>query len=239
MNMTRREALKRTAVLGAAAAFAPGMIARGNSPSAVGEYELMDLPYAFDALEPAVDAGTMKVHYQKHHAGYVRKLNAAMKDVSPRPSLEDLLAGPNLSDAVRNNGGGTYNHNIFWKSMAPIGEGGGGEPQGDLAARLRKDFGSVEDFRTQFSKAAGSVFGSGWAWLVVRESDGKLVVVSTGNQDNPLMKSVLSENQVGRPLLGLDVWEHAYYLHYQNRRTDYIANWWKVVNWNEVSQRLG
>ncbi len=239
MNMTRREALKKTAVLGAAAAFAPGMIARGNAAEPVNGFQLMDLPYAFDALEPAVDARTMQIHYEKHHAGYYRKLNAALKELSPPASLEALLAGPELSDAVRNNGGGAYNHNIFWKSMAPVGNGGGGEPTGDLAAKLRKDFGSVAEFKEQFSKAAGSVFGSGWAWLIVRESDGKLVVVSTANQDNPLMKSVTPPDQVGRPLLALDVWEHAYYLHYQNRRTDYISNWWKVVNWDEATERLG
>ena len=239
MNITRRDALKKTAVLGAAAAFAPGMILRGQSTDLSTEYQLIDLPYAFDALEPAIDARTMQIHYEKHHAGYVRKLNAAMKNMSTPPSLEALLAAPDMGDAVRNNGGGTYNHNLFWKSMAPSDQGGGGKPQGDLAARIRKDFGSVEEFQELFSKAAGSVFGSGWAWLILRERDGKLAVVSTSNQDNPLMKSEIPPDQVGRPLLGLDVWEHAYYLHYQNRRTDYISNWWKVVNWDEVALRLG
>ncbi|MGA0369370.1 MAG: superoxide dismutase [Kiritimatiellia bacterium] len=243
MNITRRDALKKTAILGAAATIAPGLL-RAAASAATGEFKLMLLPYGFDALEPAIDTQTMQIHYGKHHAGYVRKLNAALTEVSGSPSLEELMSG--LADvpepvrlSVRNNGGGTYNHNLFWQSMAPPSEGGGGAPAGALAARIRRDFGSVEAFQQAFSAAAGSVFGSGWAWLILRERDGKLAVVTTANQDNPRMTSVLEPDNCGRPLLGLDVWEHAYYLHYQNRRADYISNWWKVVNWQQVAQRLG
>lgn len=244
MNMTRRDALKHTALLGAAAAVAPGLLTRAETASLSGAFSLPDLPYATNALEPAIDTRTMQIHHGKHHAGYVRKLNAAMKDVSGTPSLEDLFKKLDevpepVRTSVRNNGGGVYNHNLFWKSMAPANEEGGGLPQGNLAAKINQDFGSLSAFQEAFSKAAGSVFGSGWAWLVVRESDGKLMVTSTSNQDNPLMTSVVEEEHLGKPLLGLDVWEHAYYLHYQNRRSDYISNWWKVVNWNEVERRLG
>jgi len=244
MNMTRRDALKHTALLGAAAAVAPGLLTRAETASLPGAFTLPDLPYATNALEPAIDTKTMQIHYGKHHAGYVRKLNAAMKSVSGTPSLEDLfkkldeVPAP-VQTSVRNNGGGVYNHNLFWESMAPANKEGGGLPQGALAAKINQDFGSLSAFQEAFSKSAGSVFGSGWAWLIVRESDGKLVVTSTSNQDNPLMTSVVKEEHLGKPLLGLDVWEHAYYLHYQNRRSDYISNWWKIVNWNEVERRLG
>lgn len=243
MNLTRRDVLKKSAVLGAAAAFAPGFLTRAQSGTGFDGYTQPALPYAFDALEPAIDARTMEIHYGKHHAGYVRKLNAALAKVPVSGELEDMFA--NLQDvpesiriSVRNNGGGAYNHSLFWESMAPADQRGGGLPTGDLAARLRKDFGSAEEFKEAFSKAAGTVFGSGWAWLILRESDGKLAVTSTANQDNPLMRSVVGREGAGKPLLGLDVWEHAYYLHYQNRRTDYISNWWKVVNWDEVAKRL-
>lgn len=242
MNMTRRDALKKTALLGAAATLAPQWL-RAAAGGEEGGFTLSPLPYAFDALEPAIDARTMEIHHDKHHAGYVRKLNAALKQMTAPESLESLLTDLGdvpaaLQENVRNNGGGTYNHNLFWESMAPATQGGGGMPQGDLAAKINKDFGSVEAFQSAFSQAAGTVFGSGWAWLILRERDGKLAVVSTANQDNPLMKSVLPPEQIGKPLLGLDVWEHAYYLHYQNRRADYIANWWKIVNWSAVSERL-
>ncbi len=242
MNMTRRDALKKTALLGATAAIAPGWLRAGGE--AVGEaFTLMPLPYAENALEPAIDARTMQIHHDKHHAGYVRKLNAAVKELSGSTSLESLLANLDqqpeaIRTSLRNNGGGTYNHNLFWQSMAPASEGGGGMPTGKLAAAISRDFGSFEAFQTAFAQAAGSVFGSGWAWLIVREGSGKLAVVSTANQDNPLMKSELAASELGRPLLGLDVWEHAYYLHYQNRRSDYISNWWKVVNWPAVSARM-
>jgi Fe-Mn family superoxide dismutase len=192
-------------------------------------FELPQLPYAYDALEPNIDARTMEIHHSKHHAGYTAKLNAAIegRDLAHK-SIEDILGGE-LSPAVRNNGGGYYNHCLFWTVMSP---NGGGEPSGDLANAINEAFGSFEDFKTSFSNAAATQFGSGWAWLCVK--DGKLSVCSTANQDNPLMKSGCG----GTPILGLDVWEHAYYLNYQNRRPDYINAFFNVVNWEEVDRRF-
>ena len=192
-------------------------------------FELPQLPYAYDALEPHIDAITMEIHHSKHHAGYTAKLNAAIEgsDLAHK-SIEDILGGE-LSPAVRNNGGGYYNHCLFWTVMSP---NGGGEPSGDLANAINEAFGSFEDFKTSFSNAAATQFGSGWAWLCVK--DGKLSVCSTANQDNPLMKSGCG----GTPILGLDVWEHAYYLNYQNRRPDYINAFFNVVNWEEVDRRF-
>lgn len=192
-------------------------------------FELPQLPYAYDALEPHIDARTMEIHHCKHHAGYTAKLNAAIEgsDLAHK-SIEDILDGE-LSPAVRNNGGGYYNHCLFWTVMSP---NGGGEPSGDLANAINEAFGSFEDFKTSFSNAAATQFGSGWAWLCVK--DGKLSVCSTANQDNPLMKSGCGET----PILGLDVWEHAYYLNYQNRRPDYINAFFNVVNWEEVDRRF-
>ncbi|MEX2607900.1 MAG: superoxide dismutase [Kiritimatiellia bacterium] len=232
--------MKRTALLGATAAIAPRILA--NSPGSPAHHlSLPALPYAFDALEPAIDAQTMRIHHGRHHAGYVSKFNKALESISGEPSLDQLLARipdvpGSVRTSIRNNGGGAYNHAMFWESMAPIGEGGA--PGGELAAGLNRDFGSVAAFQEAFSEQAGSVFGSGWAWLILRESDNKLAVTSTPNQDNPLMKGVVAEERLGTPLLGLDVWEHAYYLHYQNRRADYVSNWWKVVNWDAVAGRL-
>ncbi|MBL6731109.1 MAG: superoxide dismutase [Bacteroidia bacterium] len=192
-------------------------------------FELPQLPYAYDALEPHIDARTMEIHYSKHHAGYTAKLNAAVEGSDlENKSIEDILGGE-LSPAVRNNGGGFYNHCLFWNVMSP---NGGGEPSGDLATAINVAFGSFEDFKTSFSNAAATQFGSGWAWLCVK--DGKLSVCSTANQDNPLMKSGCG----GTPILGLDVWEHAYYLNYQNRRPDYINAFFNVVNWEEVDRRF-
>ncbi len=192
-------------------------------------FELPQLPYAYDALEPHIDARTMEIHYSKHHAGYTAKLNAAVEGSDlENKSIEDILGGE-LSPAVRNNGGGFYNHCLFWTVMSP---NGGGEPSGDLANAINVAFGSFEDFKTSFSNAAATQFGSGWAWLCVK--DGKLSVCSTANQDNPLMKSGCG----GTPILGLDVWEHAYYLNYQNRRPDYINAFFNVVNWEEVDRRF-
>ena len=192
-------------------------------------FELPQLPYAYDALEPHIDARTMEIHHSKHHAGYTAKLNAAIEgsDLANK-SIEDILGGE-LTPAVRNNGGGYYNHCLFWTVMSP---NGGGEPSGDLANAINEAFGSFEDFKTSFSNAAATQFGSGWAWLCVK--DGKLSVCSTANQDNPLMKSGCG----GTPILGLDVWEHAYYLNYQNRRPDYINAFFNVVNWEEVDRRF-
>jgi Fe-Mn family superoxide dismutase len=195
-------------------------------------FELPKLPYAYDALEPHVDARTMEIHHTKHHQAYVNNLNAAIQGTpQDGQSLEELMAGiSKLSAAVRNNGGGHYNHSLFWEIMTPKGQGA---PSGELAAAINSAFGSFDKFKEDFSKAAATRFGSGWAWLV--KHDGKLVVTSTPNQDNPLMDIA---DVKGTPILGLDVWEHAYYLHYQNRRPDYISAWWNVVNWDAVTERF-
>lgn len=196
-------------------------------------FELPSLPYAYDALEPYIDAQTMEIHYTKHHNGYVTKLNAALEKHSnlAGKSLEDLVGNLNsvpedIRTAVRNSGGGHYNHSIFWRVMSP---NGGGEPKGDLAKVISDAFGSFSAFKEKFSNAAATRFGSGWAWLGFR--GGKLTVLSMPNQDVPLMEGLT-------PILGLDVWEHAYYLKYQNRRAEYISNWWNVVNWEEVARRF-
>ncbi len=196
-------------------------------------FELPKLEYAYDALEPHIDARTMEIHHTKHHAAYTNNLNAAVDGSELEgKTIEDILAGvSNLSVAVRNNGGGFYNHNLFWTVMSP---NGGGEPSGELAAAINKAFGSFDTFKEEFNKAAATRFGSGWAWLV-KKADGSLAVTSTANQDNPLMD--LAEVK-GTPILGLDVWEHAYYLHYQNRRPDYIGAFWNVINWDEVTRRF-
>lgn len=192
-------------------------------------YDLPDLPYANDALEPHVDARTMEIHHGKHHAGYASKLAAAVEgtDMAGK-SIEAILkmGADALPTAVRNNGGGYANHNLFWEIMSPQG---GGAPTGDLAAAIDSAFGSFDAFKTAFSDAAATRFGSGWSWLVVKPG-GALEVYSTPNQDSPLM-------QGDTPILGLDVWEHAYYLNYQNRRPDYIAAFWNVVNWPAVAER--
>ncbi|OHX67921.1 superoxide dismutase [Flammeovirga pacifica] len=193
-------------------------------------FELPKLPYAYDALEPHFDARTMEIHHSKHHAAYTSKLNAAIEGTADADkSIEDLLSADNLSGGVRNNGGGFYNHNLFWTILSP---NGGGAPTGDLAAAIDAAFGSFDKFKEEFANAAATRFGSGWAWLCVK--DGAVSVCSTANQDNPLMKGECG----GTPILGLDVWEHAYYLNYQNRRPDYISAFWSVVNWEEVSKRF-
>lgn len=197
-------------------------------------FTLPNLPYAFDALEPHIDARTMEIHHGKHHAAYTNNLNAAIKDTPlENMSIEEILANiSKYSMAIRNNGGGYYNHNLFWEVMGP---NGGGEPSGALATAINENFGSYEGFKSAFANAATTRFGSGWAWLV-KKTDGSLVISSTPNQDNPLMD--VAEVQ-GTPLLGLDVWEHAYYLHYQNRRPDYINAFFNVVNWAKVSELYG
>jgi len=196
-------------------------------------FHLNPLPYAYDALEPFIDTLTMQIHHDKHHAAYVTNLNAAVEKHSELAgkSLEALLKDLNaipedIRTAVRNHGGGTWNHDLFWQVMAPKA---GGEPKGDLAKSIDSTFGSFTNFKAEFEKAAVGRFGSGWAWLVKKGTG--LVVVSTANQDNPLSDAML-------PLLGLDVWEHAYYLKYQNRRAEYAGNWWNVVNWSEVARRF-
>lgn len=195
-------------------------------------FTLPDLPYATDALEPAIDKMTMEIHHGKHHGAYVNNLNKAVENTEwSSKSIEEILANVSkLPPAVRNNGGGHYNHSLFWNWMKPKG---GGTPSGDLSAAINRDFGSFEKFKEQFSNAGATRFGSGWAWLI--RQDGKLVVASSPNQDNPMMD--IAETK-GLPLLGLDVWEHAYYLKYQNRRPDYIAAWWNIVNWDEVAKRF-
>lgn len=194
-------------------------------------FQLPDLNYAHDALEPHIDAKTMEIHHGKHHAGYTKKLNAAIEGTeNDDKSIEFILSNLDLSNtAVRNNGGGFYNHSLFWKIMSPDG---GGQPKGDLAEAINKSFGSFEDFKAAFSKAAATQFGSGWAWLTVHEGGG-VEVCSTPNQDNPLMPNI---GCAGVPILGLDVWEHAYYLNYQNRRPDYIEAFFNVINWDEVTK---
>ncbi len=234
--ITRRQAIKTTVLAGGLIATPLYRALKAQTPAAspapsaaapTGPFTLPPLPYAYDALEPSIDAQTMQIHHDKHHAAYVAKLNVA---VAAQPALGKMEIVDILKDldkvheairkAVRNNGGGHYNHTLFWQMMKPQG---GGDPQGDLADAINKKFGTVAAFKTAFSKEAMDVFGSGWAWLVL---DGKkLELVSTPNQDSPV-----SAGQV--PILGLDVWEHAYYLKNQNRRADYIAAWWNVVNWD-------
>jgi len=195
-------------------------------------FTLPNLPYDFAALEPHVDARTMEIHHGKHHAAYVNNLNTALLNTeNDGKSLEELMAMMSqLPAAVRNNGGGHWNHSMFWAIMAPDA---GGEPTGDLASKINKNFGSFDEFKKQFAQAAATRFGSGWAWLCV-DGDDNLFITSTPNQDNPLMDLA---DKKGQPILCLDVWEHAYYLHYQNRRPDYVAAWWNVVNWEEVGRR--
>jgi Fe-Mn family superoxide dismutase len=198
-------------------------------------FQLPPLPYSPDALEPAIDARTMTIHHDRHHAGYVKALNAAVAadPALAELSLEQLLArGARLPELVRNNAGGHWNHSQFWMAMAPPGQGG--EPSEALAGAIEASFGSLASLREQFSAAAASRFGSGWAWLILRPN-GELAVTSSANQDNPLMG--LRGMMRGTPLLGLDVWEHAYYLKYQNRRPDYIAAWWSLLNWDELNRR--
>lgn len=224
--------------LAAGATLLPGRALAGVPTATL---EQSPLPYAFDALAPQIDARTMEIHFGKHHAGYVAKLNAALDQ---QPSLKahglDSLMGQlsqvgdvALQTALRNNGGGHWNHSLFWACMAPADQTG--KLSDKLGGALQESFGSVDDFKTAFAQAAATRFGSGWAWLILKE--GKLRITSTPNQDNPLMKGLVPDQDAGLPLLGLDVWEHAYYLHYQNRRGDYIDAWWKVVDWNALSKR--
>ena len=195
-------------------------------------FQLPDLNYGFDSLEPHIDAKTMQIHHGKHHAGYTSKLNAAVEGTDLEgKSIEDLLSNLDLSNsAVRNNGGGYYNHCLFWEIMSP---NGGGSPSGSLLDAIEKAFGSFDEFKAEFSKAAATRFGSGWAWLCAH-SDGSLEICSTANQDNPIMNGI---GCGGSPILGLDVWEHAYYLNYQNRRPDYINGFFNVIDWAKVEEK--
>jgi Fe-Mn family superoxide dismutase len=261
--MNRRQAIKTTALASAALATLPGAIAQMPTGPMVPRQTLVStapvpftlppLPYAYDALEPHIEAQTMQIHHDKHHAAYVANLNKAvaawqneaLRDDAVEGLLKDLSAVPESArTAVRNNGGGHYNHSLFWQMMK---KGGGGEPTGDLAKAIDTAFGSFIAFKDNFTKAALGQFGSGWAWLVL--DAGQLKIESTPNQDSPVSQQargnvipgpngeIDGRFQFQIPLLGLDVWEHAYYLKYQNKRADYIAAWWNVVNWDFVSER--
>jgi Fe-Mn family superoxide dismutase len=207
----------------------------GQAPAARATFTLPPLPYPADALEPVIDGTTMTIHHDRHHGAYVTNLNA---QITANPALGGLSLDAlqsrirSFPEAVRNNGGGHWNHSQFWAVMAPEGEGGA--PSEELGAAITASFGSMEAMQAQFNQAAAARFGSGWAWLILRPN-GELAITSTANQDNPLMN--LPGIERGTPLLGLDVWEHAYYLQYQNRRPDYIQAWWSLVNWNEVNRR--
>lgn len=207
-------------------------------------FTLPQLPYPAAALEPHVDARTMEIHHGKHHNAYVTNANNALADTAFAKETDPALVCSSLGDvpkdkqtAVRNNAGGHFNHSLFWQVMAPSGKGGGGEPSGPLADAIAQEFGSFAGFKEKFANAATTRFGSGWAWLCVTGGS-KLAICSTANQDNPLMKSAIGDAAGcgGEPILGLDVWEHAYYLNYQNRRPDYITAWWNVVNWPKVAE---
>ena len=193
-------------------------------------FKLPELNYTYDALEPHIDAKTMEIHHSKHHNGYTTNLNNAIAETDMQnKSIEEICKSDNLTGAVRNNGGGYYNHCLFWEILSP---NGGGDPAGEIAEAITSTYGNFDNFKNEFSKAAATRFGSGWAWLCVK--NGNLEVCSTPNQDNPLMKDRCG----GTPILGLDVWEHAYYLNYQNRRPDYINAFFNVINWEEVNRRF-
>ena len=239
MKTTSRLDRRQFVKLGTLAATAALLPAAARADSAI---TLPPLPYKFGALEPHIDAMTMEIHHGKHHAAYIKNLNTALAsapELAKQP-LDQLLAdlsavsGEALRTTVRNNGGGHWNHDFFWKSLAPAAQSG--KPSAALAAAITSAFGSMDAFKKSFGEAATKRFGSGWAWLIVQ--DGKLKITSTANQDNPAMKGIVPAADLGTPLLALDVWEHAYYLHYQNRRPDYIAAWWNVVNWPAVSERF-
>jgi Fe-Mn family superoxide dismutase len=229
--MTRRQAIKTTALAAAtAAAVAPNVLAQ---PANATPFALPPLPYAPDALEPHIDARTMEIHHDRHHKAYVDNLTKAIAEFPDlaKKSIEVLVKDLNsvpekIRTAVRNNGGGHYNHSLFWQMMK---KNGGGEPKGELAKAIESSFGRFAAFKDAFAKAGLGQFGSGWAWLVLQQ--GKLAIQATPNQDNPI-------TQGAQPLLGVDVWEHAYYLKYQNKRADYIAAWWNVVNWDFVAERF-
>ena len=230
--MTRRQAIQTTALVTAAATIVPQVIAQNALTAPSGPFTLPPLPYAFDALEPHIDARTMEIHHDRHHKAYVDNLNKAVADFPDvgKKSIEDLVKDLNavpekIRTAVRNQGGGHYNHSLFWQMMK---KDGGGEPKGDLGKAIDSSFGSFSAFKEGLSKAGMGQFGSGWAWLVA--SQGKLAIEPSANQDSPLSAGK-------QPLLGVDVWEHAYYLKYQNKRADYITAWWNVVNWDFVAER--
>lgn len=235
-DFNRRSFVKLSLAAGAVAA----------APSAFGQdepaFSLPELTFKPAELEPHIDAKTMEIHHGKHHAAYINNLNAAIaaNAALKGKSLQELVTTlPAVTDealrtTLRNNAGGHWNHAVFWEMLAPAGKGG--QLEGALETAMKAAFGSVEEFKKLFAEAATKRFGSGWAWLIVQ--DGKLKITSTANQDNPLMKGIVPDGDLGTPILGLDVWEHAYYLHYQNRRPDYIAAFWNVVNWKDVARRF-
>jgi len=234
MKTTRRNFIQQSAQLAAAGA-AIGIIGHqelfASSPSVL-QFSQIALPYGYPALEPSIDAQTMEIHYTKHHAAYVKNVNEAIQaeKITATDEKSFFANVSKLSAKARNNGGGVWNHNFFWQCMKP---NGGGQPSGKIAEALQSTFGSLDKFKEQFTQAAMTRFGSGWAWLIV--DDGKLKITSTPNQDNPLMDVAESK---GTPLLALDVWEHAYYLKYQNKRNEYVGNWWNVVNWDFAASQL-
>jgi len=240
--MKKRDFLKLTGAFTAGMLLSPMISCGSKEESGDGhegenqatEFTLPELGYAFDSLAPNIDKETMEIHHGKHHAGYVRKLNAALEGSAfAGMSLEEIFAKVGEEDtAIRNNGGGHYNHSLFWSIMSPSG---GGLPKGDLGDALNGTFGSFDAFKEAFSNEAKGVFGSGWAWLCMGE-DKKLFITGTPNQDNPLMGNLVEK--IGTPLLGIDVWEHAYYLNYQNMRGDYIVNFFNVINWEAVAERF-
>ncbi len=232
-EITRREFIQHAAVVGAAAVIVPSLLGDqlANAQTATDPYALPKLPYAYDALEPYIDKATMEIHHTKHHQAYINNLVKALENYpdlkkhTPEDLVRNLGTMPqDIHRAVRNNAGGHVNHTFFWEIMAPKA---GGAPKGEIAAAIEKELGGFEAFRTQFNDQASRIFGSGWAWLVIDK--GRLRVATTTNQDSPLTDSEV-------PLLGVDVWEHAYYLKYQNRRAEYLTAWWNVVNWEKVNQ---
>lgn len=236
--MKKRDFLRAAGLAGLASWMMPLRALAGETPieaetTRTGDFTLPALPYSTEALEPHIDQQTMGIHHGKHHNGYVNNLNNAVKDTPfATMELEEIMAKVTARyPSVRNNGGGHYNHSLFWESLSPSG---GGQPSGSLAAAINQSFGSFEQFKTAFDNAAKTRFGSGWAWLSV-DKRGNLQVSSTPNQDNPLMRRLVKES--GTPILGIDVWEHAYYLKYQNRRPEYVTAFWNVVNWTKVAER--
>lgn len=235
MTMKAETGSRRALFKGFGAAVVAGA-ATAMNPGNANAYSLPDLPYPFEALEPHIDAPTMKIHHDKHHATYVANINKATEGKDEKPILDlmenALAAGP----GVRNSGGGHYNHAFFWEEMAPPSDAAKTKPSAQLEEMINKSFGSMDEMKAKFEAQAapGAVFGSGWVWICVNKKGDELKLVGTPNQDNPLMKGVTDE--VMFPILGLDVWEHAYYLKYQNRRPEYVSNWWNVVNWDKVSE---
>ena len=239
MILNRRAFISKTALTAGTLAFGSSAFGQKASEDA---FQLPDLPYAPDALAPHIDAQTMRIHHGKHHAGYTAKLNKALASVPKMEgaSIEEILKSlpkvldPTIRTSLRNNGGGYFNHKLFWEIMAPAGQTG--QPSSALSRAIDQSFGSLEKLQEAVTRAALTQFGSGWAWLIVQ--DGKLMVTSTANQDNPLMQGLIPNRALGTPILGVDVWEHAYYLKYQNQRGAYLSAWWEVVNWDRVSQNF-